>query len=239
MTLDHNLFTQMGIDSGSLTMLGAVVHSLGGPGEYRGTVRKEGEGQAVFYISVDKNSPVAQIDIDLAALTHTAPELPDKDCGCEGEKNRFSVNPRGYALFRVSGGPGGYNVHLRKAVEAEDTKIFDSRKLSDGAIFSATILRPGTYTAANLLGPGKAKIVVSYPQRGKTAYRPPAPVRVLATEKGFYPERIKLKPAQGLLFECKSLSRIKIELVEPDDGPSRAAKPPAPKKASRGKKRRA
>ena len=70
MTFDRNLFTQIGLDSGSLTMLGTVVHSFGEPGEYRGSVRRGKEGAAVFYISVDKNSPVAQVNIDLAALTN-------------------------------------------------------------------------------------------------------------------------------------------------------------------------
>ena len=44
MTFDRNLFTQIGLDSGSLTMLGAVIHSFRKPGEYRGSVRTEGEG---------------------------------------------------------------------------------------------------------------------------------------------------------------------------------------------------
>jgi hypothetical protein len=225
MNLDRNLYSQIGLDSGSLTMLGAVVHSFGDPGEYRGTVRSEDESKGVFYISVDKNSPVAQVDIDLAALTKSAPQLTEKDRECEEEKRRFSVNPRGYALFRVSGGEGGYNVHVRKAEEAEDIRIFDSRKLSDGAIFSCMILRPGTYSVTNVLGKARAEAVVAYPpEPGKTAYRPPAPLRVYATSDAFDPTNIELMPAQGLIFECKSPSRIKIELEKPDDGPRRRRK---------------
>ena len=34
-TIDPNLYTQIGLDSGSLTILGSIVHSLGDPGEYR------------------------------------------------------------------------------------------------------------------------------------------------------------------------------------------------------------
>jgi hypothetical protein len=215
-------------------MLGAVVRTFGEPGEYRATVRKEKEGKGVFYISVDKNSAVAQANIDLAALASSAGGTTaegcscgggtsSKGCSCGGER-RFTVNPRGYVVFRVAGGTGGYNVHVRKTDEADDTPVFDSRKLGDGAIFSGTILRPGTYTVTNTLGDGRADLTVSYPVRGKTAYRPPEPIRVSVTDKGFEPRVIRLKPAQGMIFECAAPSRIKIELVTPDDGPSRKRK---------------
>ena len=94
---DRNMFTQIGLDSGSLTILGAVIHSFGEPGEYRGSAAREGD-QAVFFITVDKNSPVAQANIDLATLAK--PEQPSKEC-CESEeaRNRFSVNPKGYAAM--------------------------------------------------------------------------------------------------------------------------------------------
>ena len=65
--IDRNMFTHADRDSGSLTMLSYIVHSFGEPGEYRGTVHGRGR-QAVFYVTVDKESPVAQVDIDLAAL---------------------------------------------------------------------------------------------------------------------------------------------------------------------------
>jgi hypothetical protein len=223
-TFDRNLYTQIGLDSGALTMLATVVHTFREPGEYRGTIRKEGDGKGTFYICVDKESPVAHADIDLASLTGPGPGLSDEGCDCRGEsaggERRFTVNPRGYVMFRVASGPGGYNVHVRKAAEAEDTKIFDSRKLGDGALFSATILRPGTYSVTNALGKGRADLTVSYPVRSKTAYRPPAALRVSVTAKGFEPSAIKLAPAQGVIFECAAQARIKIDLVKPDDGPA-------------------
>jgi hypothetical protein len=60
---------------------------------------------------------------------------------------------------------------------------------------------------------------VSYPGTGKVAYRPPAAVRVEVGPKQFEPRRVELKPGQGMLFECKAPSRIKIELLKADDGP--------------------
>ncbi|HEX6998776.1 MAG TPA: hypothetical protein VF322_11570 [Gammaproteobacteria bacterium] len=225
-TMDRHLYTQIGLDSGSLTMLGAVVKSFGEPGEYRGTVRKGDRHAGVFYLSVDKDSPVARADIDLAAFDRGASAAGsggcgcgEPRCGCGGKEPRYSVNPRGYALFRVSGGAGGYAVHVRKAAEADDTPVFDSRKLGEGAVFSAMLLRPGRYAVTNTLGKARAEVVVAYPQRTDRPYRPPAPVRVTVTAKGFDQDGIRLGPAQGLIFECRTEARIKIELVEPDDGP--------------------
>jgi hypothetical protein len=223
MTFDRNLFSQIGLDSGSLTMLGAVTHSFREPGEYRGTVDTEEGGRAVFYISVDKDSPAAQVNIDLAALAQ--PSETGKPCGCEGSQNRFSVNPKGYAVFHVSRGTGGYHVHVRRARENAEERVFDSRQLDDGDIFSAVILRPGTYSVVNAHTEARAEIVVPYPQVGETPYRPPAPVRVQATRGHFEPRRIELQPGQGLLFECKTPSRIRIELEKPDDGPGSPQEP--------------
>jgi hypothetical protein len=216
---DRNLFTQTGLDSGSLTMLGAVIHSFREPGEYRGSVRHNGkETKAVFYISADRESPVAQVNIDLAALTNP-PDPSTKGGEREGVQNRFTVNPKGYALFHVSQGAGGYDVHVRKAGEKPDESIFDSRKLSEGDIFSAIIIRPGLYSVVNLHTKAKGEVVVSYPEIGKAPYRPPGPLRVKVTRESFEPRQIKLKPGQAVLFECGAPSQIKIELEKPDDGP--------------------
>jgi hypothetical protein len=221
---DQNMFTQTSLDSGSLTILGTVIHSFQQPGEYRGSVHK-GEGkQAVFYITVDKESSVAQVNIDLASLPEYADEA-QKECCSEGAENHFTVNPRGYVVFHVSRGSGGFSVHVRLAVEDLKEKVFNSQELGDGDIFSASIIRPGTYSLVNRRA--KGEIVVSYPEMGKTAYRPPAPVRVLVTPESFEPARIELKPGQGLVFEVKgSGGRVMIKLLKPDDGPTRKRKTP-------------
>ena len=127
--IDPNI-TQTGLDSGALTMLGAVVRRFEEPGEYRGTVRRGDAIEKVFYLSVDKESPVAAADIDLAKLAGSLPQQEEagRDC-CPGEgEARFSVNPRGYVLFRVSGGRGGYSVNLRRADPDEKTPVFNSTR---------------------------------------------------------------------------------------------------------------
>ena len=183
LTFDQNLFTQVGLDSGSLTILGSVIHSFHEPGEYRGSVHKAGGEQAVFYLSVDKNSSVAQANIDLASLREYS-DATQKECCDDSKENRFTVNPRGYVLFHVSSGSGGFSVHVRRAEEDPKEKVFNSEELGEGDIFSTSIIRPGTYSVANRLAKTKAELVVSYPEIGKTAYRPPAPVHVQVGPRG-------------------------------------------------------
>ncbi|MEO5654513.1 MAG: hypothetical protein ABIR00_00820 [Nitrosospira sp.] len=226
MNFDPNFFSQVGLDSGALTMLSAVVHSFNEPGEYRGVVRGGTESETVFYISVDKNSPIAQANIDLAALVQGEPANESENGCCpSGQGNRFVVNPKGYAVFHVLSGAGGYSVQVRKAEEDPKTKIFDSQELDEGDIFSAIIIRPGTYAVTNLLTKKKSEVIVSYPKPGKTAYRPPNPIVVDCSEREIEPRCIELQPGQGLNFHLKARSRIKIELVKPDDGPGKPREP--------------
>jgi hypothetical protein len=233
MTFDQNLFTQVGLDSGSLTMLGGVTHRFLEAGQYRGVVYRGGESIGKFYINVDQNSPVAQANIDLAAFDTSLPvpatssgSSAATNCGCQGDGTKaettFEVNPKGYAVFHVSTGAGGYAVRASKA--AEDPKKqnqFDSRELKCEDIFSAVILRPGTYSASNgLNAKAKGKITVGYPKIGKTAYRPPSPTKIVCSEGGFEPANVELQPGQAVLFQADAPSRIKLELVKADDGPA-------------------
>jgi hypothetical protein len=124
-------------------------------------------------------------------------------------------------VFHVSAGGGGFAVRVSKAVEdPKEQNAFDSHELKGEDIFSAVVLRPGTYCMTNLRGKAKGEVVVSYPKVGKTAYRPPQPVPVECSEGSFKPAKVELQPAQAILFQCKSASHIKLELIKPDDGPA-------------------
>lgn len=225
---DRNLFTQIGLDSGALTMLGAVVHTFGEPGEYRGTAQRGDGPEATFQVTVDRSCAVAQVNIDLATLG-------SEDDGC-GDTRRFVVHPKGYAAFRVSGGSGGYWVNLRPADEDPAVKAYDTRRLEEGDIFAAMVLRPGRYTIENTLSKARGELTVAYPTMGKVAYRPPASLEVECGET-IKPRAIRLMPGQGLNVHVTAPARIKIALVEPDDGPK--ARPAAatrrPKAATRKK----
>lgn len=235
LTFDQNLFTQFSLDSGGLTMLGGVTHALPEPGSYRGVVYRGTDRLATFYVNADKNSAVAQANIDLSRLDPstviaptpirtTAAQVSECCGGSEdgaGHDSTFVVNPKGYVVFHVSAGTGGYNVILRKAEEDPKTSVFDSRKLSEGDIFSIAIIRPGMYSLQNTLTRAEGRITVAYPRLGETAYRPPNPVSCECTADGFQPHYLDLKPGQGVHFHFKVPSRIKIDLSKPDDGPGK------------------
>ncbi|MDQ1753018.1 MAG: hypothetical protein QOE71_4074 [Pseudonocardiales bacterium] len=220
---DRHLFTQIGLDSGALTMLGSIVHSFGEPGEYRATVRSGQLPEATFYISVDRACAVAHVNIDLAGLVNPDPDTS----GCKPTGDRhFVVHPKGYAVFHVSGGPGGYSVNVRRAEEDPELKAYDSRRLEPGDIFSAILFRPGRYSVRNLLSEGEsqgeshgeASVTVAYPVPGDTAYRPP-PAAVADCGERIEPAHIDLLPMQGLNLHLRVPGRIRIDLVEADDGP--------------------
>lgn len=220
-TFDPNFFTQIGVDSGALTMLGVIVHSFREPGEYRGTVRRDDQTEATFYVSVDKSCAVSDVKIDLAKLT--SPESDAAGC-CRGVQGpQFIVHPKGYAVFHVSSGTGGYVVNVRRADEDPEVKAYDTRELQAGDIFSAILLRPGKYAIRNILAHAEAETTVAYPTVGKIAYRPPPP-QVVECRDAIKPRRIKLQPMQGLNFHVHAPARIRIELLEPDDGPRSATR---------------
>ena len=211
LTFDRHLYTQLGLDSGALTMLGALVHSFEEAGEYRGTARRGDLPEATFRVSVDPDCAIAQADIDLAALV-------DDDDRCGDDVRRFTVHPRGFAVFRVSKGSGGYWVNVRRADEDRAVKAYDSRRLEQGDIFSAMLLRPGRYSIENALSKARGEVTVAYPTTGKTAYRPPPPLEAECGET-IKPKAIHLKPVQGLNIHATGPARVRISLLEPDDGP--------------------
>jgi hypothetical protein len=148
-TFDRFLFTQIGLDSASLTMLGTVVHGFREAGEYRGTVRVSDRPEATFYVSVDKSCAVAQANIDLAKLT--AGNAADAGCCDERAGPRFVVHPKGYAVFHVGSGPGGYSVNVRRADEDPKLKAYDSRELQPGDIYSAVLF--GAQASLSVVSP--------------------------------------------------------------------------------------
>jgi hypothetical protein len=228
-TFDRNLFTQIGLDSASLSMLGSIVHTFSEAGEYRGVLHRGEQIKAVFYITVDRSSPVAQATIDLAALERRAQppvgQTDDRCCSKTDEAarggNHFSLNPRGYTLFHVASGAGGYHVNVRRIDAEQSQRGYDSRVLAEGDIFSAIIIRPGRYSMTNASTKASGEIVVSYPQIGDKAYRPPNPVRVECGPASFEPARVALQPGQGVLFHARVHSHIVIHLLQPDDGPTK------------------
>jgi hypothetical protein len=212
------LFTQIGLDSGNLTSLGVVIHCFEKPGLYRGQVRRGEEDRGAFLLRVDADCPQMQVDIDLAHLV--APE----DC-CDGKRSAgYVVNPKGYAVFHVTDGPGGFHVVVGREEMAKGEALFDSRELHDGDMFAATILRPGAYVVANSLSRArdKADLVVAYPRGEAPGYGALPAQMVAVSDRGFMPERIRVEVTQSQVFQIKGPARIRIDLQKADDGPAGA-----------------
>ena len=219
--LNPFVFSQVNLDSASLTMLTSAVHKISESGIYDGTIQRGSDTVGRFRLAVSDLPPEKctvesknQVNIDLKSL-----DLPVAEHIESQSKNCYQVKVGGYVVFHLSNGAGGYSVELRKTgTECKGKVIFDSRKLNENDHFVATPLRPGTYKVINVETKAKAELVVAYPEIGKIPKQPQA-TKVECTQNAMTPEKIKINPTESLLFSFKSPSRIKIELVKPEDRP--------------------
>jgi hypothetical protein len=223
--LNPIVFSQINVDSASLTMLTSTIHKVAEAGIYDGTIMRGSEIVGLFRIAaLDVPSTncdteaKSQVNIDLKSL-----DLPVADHIDNLSTNCFRVRTGGYVIFHVSSGVGGYSVELKKTGE-QKTKVFDSKKLDENDNFIATVLRPGTYNIANVDNKTKAELVVAYPEIGKIPKQPQA-VKVECTTKTITPGKIRINPTEPLLFSFKTTSRIKIELTKPEDRPRKIEEP--------------
>jgi hypothetical protein len=155
--------------------------------------------------------PRPAISVDIAKLARPGVPVPDLP----------TVPPEGWVSFTSSQPVPGHHIRLRRVgdAEAKPQDVFDSRKLGRRSVFALTLLRPGRYSLENSIGGARAEIVVAYPKVGSGPYRPPEPLQITVTDKGFGEASFPLSPAQGIVFRFKTDSRLQIVLVEPDDGP--------------------
>jgi hypothetical protein len=223
--LNPIVFSQVNLDSASLTMLTSTVHKVSEAGIYDGTIMRGSETVGLFRITTLDVTPTncateakSQLNIDLRNL-----DLPVADQIDSLATNCFQVRTGGFVVFHVSGGVGGYSVELQKTGE-QKAKVFDSKKLDENDNFIATVLRPGTYSITNVDSKTKAELVVVYPEIGKIPKQPQA-VKVECTAKGITPGKIKINPTEPLIFSFKISSRIKIELMKPEDRPRKIEQP--------------
>lgn len=215
--INRFIFSQANVDSGSLTVLASVVHRFSESGAYFGKIRR-GENEVGQFKIIVGESPSMQssVKIDLKTL-----EDPLSDQSKNAECSCFALSAGGYALFFVSTGAGGYSVEITKS-ENEGKKVFDSRELTGQDMFVASLLRPGMYRITNTLTNAEAELKIVYPQIGKTP-RHSQSVQVECTEKAISPAKISVNPGQGVIFSFKVPSRIKVELVAPEDKPKQTS----------------
>jgi hypothetical protein len=230
---------QTHFDSGYPNGLSAVVHRFTEPGHL--DVLFLADDAVAERVQLTVAPRASAIDDVPAAKTlklrraTAARSTADDCCGSPGSPQRFVLESQGYVAFSAPLDQPTAVIGVRRATaERNDEAIFDSRRLSADDTFAVTMVRPGRYEMRNVLTKDEGTITVAYPVIGRGPYRPPDPVRVTCSSKGFKPRSIKLKPAQGIVFDFAVPSRIEIELVEPDDGP---AKKPAARQGVRSIKK--
>jgi hypothetical protein len=216
--LNRFIITQTNLDSGSLTVLATVVHRFKKTGQYYGIITK-GEkiaGRFSIYVcecAMDQASNIQSLKIDLKSLDQ--PESQQMEC----QNQSLHLGLNGYASFFVSTGAGGYSFEIQRGgQESAGEKELDSNNLKEEDLFVATILRPGKYAITNVNNRTKAELKINYPEIGKTK-KQSEPAKVECTKEAMTPNSIRINPAQPLLFNFKTPSRIKIELIEPEDRP--------------------
>jgi hypothetical protein len=241
--MDPTIITQTSWDSGILNGLTTIVHKFDAEGDHQVTLVKGGKPVKSFPIQVrgkgvpasgkgrGRKKPQAfsepaaqveraaipeQIDIDLPGL-----EKPEKEHGQGKKIDRFSASLEDHVLFQAPGDPEGYSIVSQVGDKGKEKETFNSQKLTANDFYTVTLVRPARYTMANLVTGAKGTITMTYPVVGDKPYDPPEPARVRCTAKGFEPAEITLQPFQTLVFEFRTPSRIKIDLVEPIGKPER------------------
>lgn len=216
------LFEQTSFDSAAPNGAAAVVHKFGDAGEYvvrfiSGEANLSAVRLTVGSDPSEKALPPEGVSIDLTKI-----EYSSQMGGADGHEDFFVVRPKGYVAFTAASPKAKpYAVVAKSAYDAEtkDKLEFDSRRLGANDIFTLTLMRPGNYRVVNELGKYEGVITVAYPVIGDRPYRPPSPLEVDVNDSGFEPSTIKLQPAQGVIFKICTAARIKIDLIQPDDGP--------------------
>jgi hypothetical protein len=227
--INRFLFSQTTIDSGSLTPHSTLVCKFTDPGEYRGIIMKGSGIVSRFKLNVLNERPSNRLSSLSTINSQETSQLTDVNKQVSDTSNQINIDlsnimsiytlKKGdYAVFYVSTGAGGYSIEIYRFEKGSQIKTFDSRELKDGVIFSAMVIRPGTYLITNTINNAKAELVINYPELGKMK-KILVPINIETNTKEIVPNKINIDPSQGLIFRINTLSRIRIELTKPEDRP--------------------
>jgi hypothetical protein len=248
--INRFLFSQTNIDSGSLSTHSTIVHKFAAPGGYEGIVIQGSAIVGRFTLSVIEDRTVSKSSLSSSTLSvkdsNTASQRPEENqqindasdqinIDLSSTTDRYTLKKDGYGVFFVSTGAGGYSIEINRFEKGLQRKSFDSKELSDGEIFSAMVIRPGTYSITNTVNNSKSDLVVNYPELGKMK-KILTPINIECKAKEIVPSKINIDPSQGLIFSIRTLSRIKIELTKPEDRPLKLHKEQFPTRTREGEK---
>jgi len=212
--LNYDLFEATGTDSAELNVLGTLIHRFPDEGDYMIEVRQGDTVVGTRLLAVSGDYHTLQATYDLSAFGDTT----ECDCGptCSCEDDFDCIREDGVAVFHVGSGPGGYAVTVDPVGERRERREFDSDELVEDDVFSALLLRPGSYVAKNTLGDASAEMTVNYPDGQSGAANQDAIV-VTVTDDGFEPAEIEMDPGRGVSFIVETEARIVVELDEPHE----------------------
>lgn len=227
--INRFLFSQTTIDSGSLTPHSTLVCKFTDPGEYQGIIMKGSGIVSRFKLNVLDERPSSRLSSLSTINSKETSQLTDVNKQVSDTSNQINIDlsnimsiytlKKGdYAVFYVSTGAGGYSIEIYRFEKGSQIKTFDSKELKDGVIFSAMVIRPGTYLITNTINDAKAELVINYPELGKMK-KILIPINIESNTKEIVPNKINIDPSQGLIFRINTLSRIRIELTKPEDRP--------------------
>lgn len=227
--INRFLFSQSTIDSGSLTPHSTLVCKFTDPGEYQGIIMKGSGIISRFKLNVLDERPSSRLSSLSTINSKETSQLTDVNKQVSDTSNQINIDLSNimstytlrkgdYAVFYVSTGAGGYSIEIYRFEKGSQIKTFDSKELKDGVIFSAMVIRPGTYLITNTINDAKAELVINYPELGKMK-KILIPINIESNTKEIVPNKINIDPSQGLIFRINTLSRIRIELTKPEDRP--------------------
>ena len=227
--INRFLFSQTTIDSGSLTPHSTLVCKFTDPGEYQGIIMKGSGIVSRFKLNVLDERPHSRLSSLSTINSKETSQLTDVNKQVSDTSNQINIDLSNimstytlrkgdYAVFYVSTGAGGYSIEIYRFEKGSQIKTFDSKELKDGVIFSAMVIRPGTYLITNTINNAKAELVINYPELGKMK-KILIPINIESNTKEIVPNKINIDPSQGLIFRINTLSRIRIELTKPEDRP--------------------
>ncbi len=201
---------QTNLDSGSLNLLGRIAHLVGKPGVYLGTLYQGDRLVTHFHVVADASNVLPQTNIDLASLVPGAPG-GCANCPPGSTQAQFSANPKGYLIFYVSHGTGGFAVTLTDTANPANP-VFDSRNLQAGDYYVVNVVGAGQYKVTNTVTQQAHDLEVKAPlvTRG-VQFNPPAPLRMMVNPQGFDQAKVQITALQPKVYQIQSPSRIKIE----------------------------
>ncbi len=197
--INETVLRQIRWDSAVLDGMTVIGHVFAEHDRYQIDLRQGKDIAKTFHLVVDKSAAKNQLDIDVELVAEGAV---------------FTVPRSGMVSFRAAGVREGYTMSARSP--GNKRGAFDSAQLTEGSVFLVTLLRAGAYSLTNERAGTHAQIVLSHPKRKRTPHRPPEPMTVRCTDKGFEPDKIELQPLQTIGFTFTEPSRLLLELVKPE-----------------------